>query len=83
MTSPLKPLGQCCSNFMRSLLGQENERLIKWAWSIDQNGYGMPIYAKNLQKSSSPETNKPWALIFAQIMGDRRSTKIAKIMILC
>ena len=38
MTFPLKPPGQCCSNFMQSLLGQENERLLKWAWSIDQNG---------------------------------------------
>ena len=43
----------------------------------------MPIYGKNLQKSSSPEPNKPLALIFAQIMGDRRSTKIAKMMVLC
>ena len=39
----------------------------------------MPIYGKNLKKSSSPEPNKPWTLIFAQIMGDRSSTKIVKI----
>ena len=38
MTFPLKPPGQCCSNFIRRMLGQENERLLKWAWSIDQNG---------------------------------------------
>ena len=72
MTFPLKPLGQCCSNFMWSLLGQENERLLKWALSIDHNGC-----------HASSEPNKPWALIFAQIMGDSRSTKIAKMMVLC
>ena len=42
----------------------------------------MPIHNKNLLKSSSQEPNKPWGLIFAQILGDRRSTKISKI-ILC
>ena len=39
----------------------------------------MPIYGKNLLKSS-PEPSKPWGLIFAQIIGDRRSTKIAKMI---
>ena len=77
MISPLKLLGQCCSNFMQSLLGQENERFLKWAWSIDQNGCHAHIWCKPL-KIFSPEPNKPWALIFAQIIGDRRSTKIAK-----
>ena len=55
-----------------------------------KNGHGplikmatMPIYGKNLKKSSSPEPKKPWAQIFAQIIGDRRSTKIAKMMVLC
>ena len=38
---------------------------------------------KNLKESSSPESNKPWALIFAQIMRGRRSTQIAKMMALC
>ena len=42
----------------------------------------MPIYGKNLYKSSSPELNKPWGLILAQIIGDG-STKIAKMMVLC
>ena len=40
----------------------------------------MPIYGKKLQNSSSPEPNKPWGLIFAQIIVDRRPTKIAKMM---
>ena len=30
-----------------------------------------PYMVKIFKKSSSPEPNKPWALIFAQIMGDR------------
>ena len=38
----------------------------------------MPIYGKNLLKSSSSEPNKPWALIFAQTMGDRRLPKLLK-----
>ena len=48
MTFPLKPPGQCCSNFMQSLLGQENERLLKWAWSIDQNGCHAHIMVKKI-----------------------------------
>ena len=43
----------------------------------------MSIYGKNLHMYSSPEPNKPWGLIFAQIMGDRRYTKIAKMMVQC
>ena len=65
----------------RASLGQENERLLKWAWSIDQNGCHAHIWEKPLK--SSPEPNKPRTPIFAQIMGDRRSTKIAKMMVLC
>ena len=40
-----------------------------------------PYIEKNLQKSSSPEPRMPWSWIFAQIIGDRRSTKVAKIMV--
>ena len=32
-------------------------------------------------KKFSPEPNKNWALIFAQIIGDRSSIKIAKMMV--
>ena len=42
-----------------------------------------PYIVKTFKKSSSPEPNKPWALIFAKIIGDRRSTKIAKMMVQC
>ena len=41
----------------------------------------MPIYGKNLQKSSLPEQRMPWGCIFAQIIGDERSTKVAKIIV--
>ena len=37
--SPLEPLGQCCSNFIWSLVGARNKRLIKWLPSIDQDGH--------------------------------------------
>ena len=37
---------------------------------------------KAFKRSSSLEPNKPWGLIFAQIIGDRRSTKIVKMMVL-
>ena len=57
----------------RASLGQGNERLLKWSWSIYQDGF-----PANLEKSSSPEPNKPWGLIIAQIIRDRRSTKILK-----
>ena len=62
-------------------LGERNERLLKWSWSTDQYGC-MTIYGKSLQ-NSSPEPNKPWVLMFAQIIWNRRSTKIAKMMVLC
>ena len=64
-------------------MGQGNERLLKWSWSIDQGGCHTHIWYKTLKKSSSPEPNKPWGLIFAQIIRDRRPTKNAKIMVLC
>ena len=51
------------------------------------NGHGpltkmaaMPIYGKNLKKSS-PDPRMPWGWIFAQIIGDERSTKVAKIIV--
>ena len=53
------------------------------------NGHGpftkmaaMPIYGKKTLESFSPEPNKPRGQIFAQIIGDRSSTKIAKMMVL-
>ena len=61
-------------------LGWRNERLLKWSQSVDQDG-PMPLYGKNLEKSSSPEPRMPWGWIFAQIIGGRRSTKVAKIMV--
>ena len=42
----------------------------------------MPIYGKNLLKSSSREPNKSLGLTFAQILRDRRSIKITKMMVL-
>ena len=41
----------------------------------------MPIYGKNLEKSSSPEPRMPLGWIFAQIVGDGRFTKVDKIKV--
>ena len=79
MEKMLNSLGQCCSNFMWSLLGARERKIAK----MDVVQASMPKYGKNVSESSSPEPTKPWALIFTQIMRDRRATKIAKIMVLC
>ena len=41
----------------------------------------IPIYDKKLFKASSPEPRAHWDWIFAQIIGDGRSTKVVKVMI--
>ena len=41
----------------------------------------MHIYGKNLRKSSTPEPRMPWGWIFAHIIVDERSTKVAKIIV--
>ena len=61
-----------------AFLGQGNERLLKW---LRSKMAAMPIYGKNLWKSSSPEQRLPWGWIFAQIIGDGRSTKVAKMLV--
>ena len=42
----------------------------------------MSIYDNNLWKSSSWEPSKPYGLIVAHIIGDGRSTKVGKMMVL-
>ena len=54
-----------------------NKRLLKLSRSVTKMA-AMPIYGKNLLKSSSPEPRMPWGWIFAQIIGNERSTKFAK-----
>ena len=71
---------QCCSNVMWSLLGIGEQMIAKNGHRPFTKMAAMPIYGKKLQNSSSPESDKPWGLIFAQIIVDRRSTKIAKMM---
>ena len=70
--SPLKPLANVVQISCGASLGWGSERLLKWSQSIYQDGC----------QSSSPEPNKPLGLTFAQILGDRRSNKIAKMMVL-
>ena len=53
-------------------LVQGNERVLKWLWSIDQDGHHAHL---------TPEQRMHWEWIFAQIIRDGRSTKVAKMMI--
>ena len=61
-------------------LGWGNTRLLKWSWSVDRDGHHADIWKKPL-KFSCPEPRIPWRWIFAQIIGDGRSTKIAKTIV--
>ena len=82
MTSPLKLPVQCCSNLMWSLFVAGDWKIATMvAVYYPRCMATMPLYGKNLQKSS-PEPKKPWDLIFAQIIVNWRSTKIDKIMVL-
>ena len=80
--SPLKPLGQCCSNFKWSLLGAGEQKIAKIVTIHWPRWLLCPYMVKTFKKPSSPELNKAWGLIFAQIIRDGSSTKIAKMMIL-
>ena len=74
--------GQCSSNFMWSLLGAGERKIAKMGVVHWSKWLLCPYMVKTFNFFFS-EPNMPWALIFAQIMGDRRSTKIAKKMVLC
>ena len=60
-------------------IGDEN--LYKWVGSHNQYG-AMPIYGKNLKKSSSPEPvdRWPWNLVYSMVYAS--STKVVQIMTL-
>ena len=64
-----------------SLRGNRNENLYKWVGHMT-NMAAMPIYSKNLKKSSSPEPidRWPWNLVCSIVYGS--STKIVQIMTL-
>ena len=75
---PMKPRAKIAEILSGTSLGKGNE-----------NGRGrltkvvaMFIYGKAFLKCFSPEPNKLWGLIFAQIIGEGKSTKIAKMMVL-
>ena len=60
-------------------IGDEN--LYKWVGSHNQYG-AMPIYGKNLKKSSSPEPidRWPWTLVYSMVYAS--TTKVVQIMTL-
>ena len=81
-TSPLKPLGQCCSNFMWSLLRLGERKIAEMVvvhWPRWLPCLYMVKTFKNLLRQNQIS---PWGLTFAQILRDRKSTKIAKMMVL-
>ena len=86
---PLHSYEKNIENFEQLLLWSPQANVAQiscWAWNgccpLTKMAV-MSIYCKNLKKSFSPEPSKPLGLIFAKIIGDRRSTKIAKMMVLC
>ena len=59
--------------------------VVRWRLTFLRQGqvcFPMHLYGKNLQKSS-PKPSMPYGWIFAYIFGNRRATKIAKIMVKC
>ena len=65
----------------KSLRENGNENLYKWVGSHNQHG-PMPIYGKNLKKSSSPEPldGWPWNLVCSIVYAS--TTKVVQIMTL-
>ena len=80
-TSPLKPLGQCCLNFMWSLLRLGERKIAKMVAVHWPRWSPYPYILKNLLKSFTPEQRMPRGWTFAKIIADGRSTKITKMMV--
>ena len=74
-----EPLGQCCSNFIWNLLGAGKWRIAKMV------AVHWPKWPPNMVKTFKNlllhNQRMPCGWIFAYIIGDGRSTKIAKIMV--
>ena len=81
MTSPLKSLSQFCSNVIWSLLRLGERKIAKMVTVCWPRWSPCPYMVKTSNKYSAPEPRMPWGWIFAQIIGDERSTKIAKIIV--
>ena len=78
---PLKPLSQFCSNFIWSHLRVGKRKIAKIVGVRWPRWQPCPYMVKTFKKSSSPESRMPWGWIFARIIGDERSTKVAKRII--
>ena len=77
---PLKPQGQYCLNFIWSLPWAGEWKITKMVVVHWPRWLPCPYMIKTF-KSSSLEERMPSGWIFQQIIGDWRSTKVAKIMI--
>ena len=73
MTSPVKPLGQCCSNPWTGEWKIAKMGMVHWSKWLP-----CPYMVITFKHFPSPEPNKPWALIFAQIMGTGALPKLLK-----
>ena len=76
MTSPLKLLSQFCSNFIWSLLRVGERKIAKMVAVHWSRLPPRPYMVKTFK--NPPEPRMPWGWTFAGIIGDGRSTKIAK-----
>ena len=81
MTS-LKPLGQCCSNFMWSLLRLGEWKIAKMVAVNWPRWLPCPYMVKTFKKLLLQNQISPGALSLHKSSGDRRSTKIARMMVL-
>ena len=81
MTFPLKPPHQCCSNFIRSPTWAGEWKIAKMGMVHWSKWLPCPYMVKTFNNLLLHNQISPGP--FAQIMGDRRSTKIAKMMVLC
>ena len=79
-TSPLKPLGQCCSNFMWSLLGLREWKIAKMV-AVHWSRWPPCPYIVKTFKNLLLQNRGCLGAESAQIIRDGRSTKIAKMMV--
>ena len=78
-SSPLKPLGQPKPNFMWSLLGKGDEVCINGPGHMTKMA-AMPIYGKNLKKSSSPELAGRFPRIWYVALGTPAHHSLYKLL---
>ena len=80
MTSLMRPLGQCCSNFMWRLLWAGEWKIAKMVVVHWPRWLPCPYMVNTFKNLLQNRECHDW--IFAQIIGDGRSIKSAKMMVI-